>query len=267
MPTSVPGSGQPIIEVRNLRKTYGPKVAVDDVSFSVQPGEIFGILGTNGAGKSTTVECLAGLRTPDHGTVRVLGVDPQARPDVIRQHVGVQFQESALHDKITVREAVNLFASYYDEPADADQLLRLLSLTKHQDKHFAALSGGLKQRVSIALALVGRPKVAILDELTTALDPAARRQTWELVKRVRDAGVTVLLVTHFMDVAEYLCDRLVIIDAGVVVAAGTPRELTSALGEGTSLEDVFLAHTGFAYDAGTDTDAASDDLDDLDDVA
>lgn len=220
---------QPIVEVRNLRKTYGDKVAVDDVSFAVEPGEIFGILGPNGAGKTTTVETLAGLRHADGGTVRVLGIDTQRNPGAVRDHLGVQLQEAALHDKITVGEALRLFAAFYDDPADPDELLELLDLTPHAGVQFARLSGGQRQRLSIALALVGNPRVAILDELTTGLDPQARRSTWDLVERVRATGVTILLVTHFMDEAERLCDRLVVIDGGRVVAEGTPAGLIDGL--------------------------------------
>ncbi|MCB7136261.1 ABC transporter ATP-binding protein [Cellulosimicrobium marinum] len=233
---TLPDGASPVVEVRNLHKTYpGPtgsdarKVAVEDVSLTVAAGEIFGILGPNGAGKTTTVECVAGLREADGGTVRVLGVDPQAHPERVRDHVGVQLQESALNEKITVEEAMRLFASFYAEPGDVEELLALLDLAEHRRVAFAKLSGGQKQRLSIALALVGNPRVAILDELTTGLDPQARRATWDLVERVRDRGVTVLLVTHFMDEAERLCDRLVIIDAGRVVAQGSPAELIDAL--------------------------------------
>ncbi len=232
----VPDAAAPVVEVRNLRKTYpGPKgstdrkVAVEDVSFSVERGEIFGILGPNGAGKTTTVECLAGLREADGGTVRVLGVDPQADPAAVRDAVGVQLQEAALNEKMTVDEAMRLFASFYGSPSDTEELLDLLDLAEHRAVRFGKLSGGQKQRLSIALALVGNPRAAILDELTTGLDPAARRATWELVERVRDRGVTILLVTHFMDEAERLCDRLVIIDHGRVVAAGTPAELIDSV--------------------------------------
>ncbi|MGF0118184.1 ABC transporter ATP-binding protein [Promicromonospora sp. Marseille-Q5078] len=225
----------PIVEVTNLRKTYGPKVAVDDVSFAVQPGEIFGILGPNGAGKTTTVETLAGLRTADGGTVRVCGIDTQRDPAAVRDILGVQLQEAALHDKITVGEAVRLFAGFYENPADPDELLAMLDLTPHADRRFAKLSGGQKQRLSIALALIGNPEIAILDELTTGLDPQARRNTWDLVERVRDRGVTILLVTHFMEEAERLCDRLVIIDAGNVVAEGTPQELIDGLEGGRAV--------------------------------
>jgi ABC-2 type transport system ATP-binding protein len=220
---------QPIVEVRNLRKTYGDTAAVDDVTFAVEPGEIFGILGPNGAGKTTTVETLAGLRQADSGTVRVLGIDTQRHPGAVRDHLGVQLQEAALHDKITVGEALRLFASFYADPADPDELLGLLDLTPHADVQFGRLSGGQKQRLSIALALVGNPRIAVLDELTTGLDPQARRATWDLVERVRGTGVTILLVTHFMDEAERLCDRLVVIDAGRVVAEGTPAGLIDGL--------------------------------------
>ncbi|HEV6954327.1 MAG TPA: ABC transporter ATP-binding protein [Promicromonospora sp.] len=220
----------PVVEVSHLRKTYPPsRTAVADVSFDVARGEIFGILGPNGAGKTTTVECLAGLRRADGGTVRLLGRDPQADPRSVREHVGIQLQEAALHDKITVGEALDVFGSFYAEQADPAELLDLLDLTAHRNQQFGKLSGGQKQRLSIALALVGRPQVAVLDELTTGLDPAARRATWDLVERVRDAGVTVLLVTHFMDEAERLCDRLVVIDGGRVVAQGTPSALIEGL--------------------------------------
>lgn len=226
----------PVVEVDHLRKTYPaakrggtPKTAVTDVSFQVARGEIFGILGPNGAGKTTTVECVSGLRHADGGTVRVLGQDPQADPASVREHVGVQLQEAALHDKITVAEALDVFGSFYAQRADPAELLELLDLTAHRHQQFGKLSGGQKQRLSIALALVGKPQVAILDELTTGLDPAARRATWDLVERVRDSGVTVLLVTHFMEEAERLCDRLVVIDGGLVVAEGTPSALIDGL--------------------------------------
>jgi ABC-2 type transport system ATP-binding protein len=225
----------PVVEVTNLRKTYAPSATdrpapgVHDVSFAVDAGEIFGILGPNGAGKTTAVECLAGLREADDGTLRVLGADPQASPERIRDDLGIQLQESQLQDKITVEEALRLYAAFYADPMNIDELLTLLDLQDKRRTQFARLSGGQRQRLSIALALVGRPKVAILDELTTGLDPAARRATWELVERVRATGVTILLVTHFMDEAERLCDRLVIIDHGRVVAAGTPAELIGGL--------------------------------------
>ncbi|MCM3661741.1 ABC transporter ATP-binding protein [Georgenia satyanarayanai] len=218
---------EPVIEVRHLRKTYRDRVAVADVSFDVHPGEIVAVLGRNGAGKTTTVETVAGLRTADGGEVRVLGVDPQRHPELIREHVGIQLQEAKLPPKITVAEAVELYASFYAEPVDAEELLELLGLTEHRDRRFERLSGGLQQRLSIALALVGNPRIAILDELTTGLDPQARRETWALIDGVRRRGVTILLVTHFMDEAEHLSDRVVVIDGGRVVADGTPAELAA----------------------------------------
>ncbi|MEV6906394.1 ABC transporter ATP-binding protein [Amycolatopsis sp. NPDC051071] len=233
----------PLIEVTNLRKTYGEHVAVDDVSFHVEQGEIFGILGTNGAGKTTTVECLQGLRTPDSGSISVLGLDPKADHTALRQRLGSQLQESRLPEKLKVHEALDLYASFYTNPADPADLLAKLGLTGQRNKYFGKLSGGQKQRVSIALALIGRPEVAVLDELTTGLDPHARRDTWKLVEAVRETGVTVLLVTHFMDEAERLCDRLAIFDAGRVVAAGTPLELRDRTGK-TTLDDAFVTLTG-----------------------
>ncbi|MFB9684831.1 ABC transporter ATP-binding protein [Amycolatopsis plumensis] len=232
----------PLIEVTDLRKRYGTRVAVDGVSFTVERGEIFGILGTNGAGKTTTVECLQGLRQTDGGTISVLGLDPAADHAALTRRVGVQLQESQLPAKLRVREALELFASFYPEPADIDVLLEQLDLSEHARSSFGKLSGGQKQRVSIALALVGQPELAILDELTTGLDPHARRETWRLVEGVRATGVTVLLVTHFMDEAERLCDRVAIFDAGRVVATGTPTELRAAAGAST-LDDAFVSLT------------------------
>jgi ABC-2 type transport system ATP-binding protein len=226
---------EPVIQVVDLHKHYGDVHAVDGVSFDVAGGEIFGILGPNGAGKTTTVECVAGLRTADAGTVRVLGADPQSDPASVREVLGVQLQESALHAKITVAEALHLYASFYAHPADPEELIEVLDLGSSRDKGYGKLSGGQKQRLSIALALVGNPKVAILDELTTGLDPAARRATWDFVERVRERGVTILLVTHFMDEAERLCDRLVVIDYGRIVAQGSPAELIDGLDAGRAV--------------------------------
>ncbi|WP_410587425.1 ABC transporter ATP-binding protein [Amycolatopsis sp. lyj-23] len=232
----------PLIEVTDLRKCYGNRVAVDGVSFTVERGEIFGILGTNGAGKTTTVECLQGLRRADGGTISVLGLDPAADHVALTRRVGVQLQESRLPAKLRVREALELFASFYPDSADVDVLLDQLGLRDHARSYFGKLSGGQKQRVSIALALVGQPELAILDELTTGLDPHARRETWQLVEGVRATGVTVLLVTHFMDEAERLCDRVAIFDAGRVVATGTPAELRATAGAAT-LDDAFVSLT------------------------
>jgi ABC-2 type transport system ATP-binding protein len=220
----------PVIEVSGLHKEYGPKVAVDDVSFTVEAGEIFGILGPNGAGKTTTVECVTGLRTPDRGRISVLGLDPERDHAELREQVGVQLQDSQLPDKIRVREALELYASFYQQPADADELINRLGLSDRRDASFDKLSGGQKQRLSVALALIGTPKVAVLDELTTGLDPAARREVWGLISDIRANGVTVVLVTHFMEEAERLCDRLAVIDHGRVIATDTPSGLAGRAG-------------------------------------
>ncbi|MFD8802268.1 ABC transporter ATP-binding protein [Streptomyces atroolivaceus] len=213
------------LEVRNLHKRYGHHVAVNDVSFAVEEGEIFGIIGPNGAGKTTTVECIAGLRKPDSGSISVLGIDPAKGRAEVRERLGVQLQESSLPDAIKVAEALELYSSFYRDPADWRELMERVGLTQKRNAHYKALSGGQKQRLSIALALVGNPKVAILDELTTGLDPQARRDTWSLIERVRDTGVTILLVTHFMDEAERLSDRIAVIDGGRVAAVDTPAGL------------------------------------------
>lgn len=222
----------PVVRAEHLRKTYGSTVAVDDVSLTVERGEIYGVLGRNGAGKTTTVEMIAGLRTPDAGTVRVLGLDPTRDAAALHERVGLQLQESALPDRLRVREALELYASFYADPADPDDLLDLLGLRAKQDTAFRHLSGGQKQRLSVALALVGRPELAILDELTTGLDPHARRETWAVVEAVRDSGVTIILVTHLMEEAERLCDRIALVAAGRVAVVGTPAEVvTMARGE------------------------------------
>lgn len=219
-----------IIEVTNLHKRYGDTVAVADVSFAVESGEIFGILGPNGAGKTTTVECVTGLRAPDRGSITVLGLDPGRHPARLREQVGVQLQESRLQDRLRVGEAIDLYRSFYRRPADGQELLDLLGLAGKRRSRYRDLSGGQKQRLSIALALIGSPTVVVLDELTTGLDPQARRDTWGLVERVRDRGVTVILVTHFMDEAERLCDRIAVIDSGRVVALDTPAGIVARAG-------------------------------------
>lgn len=219
-----------VIDMHGLRKTYGPLVAVDGLDLTVEEGEIFGIVGPNGAGKTTTVECVTGLRIPDSGTIRVLGRDPRTDRAEIRQRVGVQLQECALPAKIRVREVLELFASFYRRSADISELAEALGLTGHLGVYYRELSGGLKQRLSIALALVGNPEVAVLDELTTGLDPHARQETWALIESVRARGVTVVVVTHSMEEAERLCDRVAVIDRGRLVACGTPTELTQLSG-------------------------------------
>ena len=216
-----------VIEVEGLHKAYGDHVAVEDVGLEVRAGEIFGLLGPNGAGKTTTVECLQGLRRRGRGRVRVLGLDPDRDGDRLRRRIGAQLQSSALPDRLRVGEALWLFARDQDGAPPLDQLGRRWGLEGLWRRPFAKLSGGERQRLFIALALVNRPEVVFFDELTTGLDPQARRATWDLVRRVRDDGATVVLVTHFMEEAEQLCDRVAIVDQGRVVATGTPPELVA----------------------------------------
>src|SRR6266571_4125841 len=227
--------GLPAVEIRNLRKTYGTLVAVDDVSFSVAEGEIFGILGPNGAGKTTTVECAIGLRSADAGTVRLLGLDPRTDGDEIHEIVGVQLQAGALPGKLRVGEILDEYQSFYREPADVGELVEVLGLGPKRGDYYRSLSGGQRQRLSVALALIGRPKIAILDEMTTGLDPQARRDTWELIEGIRDRGVTIVLVTHFMEEAERLCDRVALIDNGRVVALDAPAALADRARGGKSV--------------------------------
>ena len=226
------------VVVDHLRKQYGATVAVDDVSFSVAEGEIFGIIGPNGAGKTTTVECISGLRVPDSGSISVLGHNPKNVRAELHKLVGVQLQESSLPPRMTVWEALDLFASFYSDPLDPEGLLETLGINEKRNTKFKQLSGGQKQRLSIALALVGNPKIAILDELTTGLDPDARRETWGLIEHVRDRGVTVILVTHYMDEAERLCDRVALITRGRLAALDTPSDLGFREGGGTQIEFV-----------------------------
>jgi ABC-2 type transport system ATP-binding protein len=219
-----------VIEVDNLRKRYGPHVAVEDVSFQVRQGEIFGLLGRNGAGKTTTVECLQGLRRADGGRVRVLGLDPQRQTQQLRRRIGCQLQEAALPDRLKVWEALDLFASLAPGGPDWRVLMDQWGLTDRRTTSFAGLSGGQRQRLFVALALVNDPEVVFLDELTQGLDPAARRVAWGLIRAIRDRGTTVVLVTHYMDEAEQLCDRIAVVDGGRVVATDTPQGLISRFG-------------------------------------
>jgi ABC-2 type transport system ATP-binding protein len=221
---------EPAIKVQNLVKKYGNFAAVDDVSFSIREGEIFGLIGPNGAGKTTTVECISGLRVPDSGSISIYGFSPRKDRDEIRKFLGVQLQESAMPPRLKVGEAVNLFASFYPDPLDPDKLLDSLGISNIKNSGFKKLSGGQKQRLSIALALVGNPKIAILDELTTGLDPEARRETWALIEGIRNRGVTVILVTHFMDEAERLCDRLALINRGKLAVLDTPEAIAALAG-------------------------------------
>jgi ABC-2 type transport system ATP-binding protein len=220
-------SGEAAVEVRGLRKVYGDFVAVDDVSLSIADGEIFGILGPNGAGKTTIAECLIGLRLADGGFIRVLGLDPVRDREELHQVVGAQLQASALPAKLRVGEIIDLYRSFYDRPADADELVEALGLDAKMSAYYRSLSGGQRQRLAVVLALIGRPKVAVLDEMTTGLDPEARHDAWGLIEGVRDRGVTIVLVTHFMDEAERLCDRVAFVDRGHIVALDTPARLAA----------------------------------------
>jgi ABC-2 type transport system ATP-binding protein len=223
------------VEVRGLHKRYGDTVAVADVSFRVATGEIYGLLGPNGSGKTTTVECIQGLRRADGGALDVFGLDPRTAPMEVRRLVGSQLQSSALPDRIKVWEALRLFARIAHGNPPWEHLIEEWGLAERRDAAFGDLSGGQRQRLFVALALVARPRLVILDEMTTGLDPAARRVAWELVAAVRERGATVLLVTHFMDEAERLCDRMAILRGGRIVAEGTTGELVAAFGHGSTV--------------------------------
>jgi ABC-2 type transport system ATP-binding protein len=227
---NLPGPHEEVVTVQHLVKRYGEFAAVNDISFSIKEGEIFGVIGPNGAGKTTTVECISGLRTPDSGSISVNGISPQKDRNRIREFVGVQLQETALPPRLKVGEAVDLFASFYPNPLNPEELLESLGIKQIEDSIYMKLSGGHKQRLSIALALVGRPQIAILDELTTGLDPEARRETWDLIEGIRRRGTTVILVTHFMDEAERLCDRLALINQGTLAVLDTPEAIAATAG-------------------------------------
>src|SRR5690242_13959216 len=215
----------PAIHVASIRKAYGRTVAVDDVSFDVQAGEIFGLIGPNGAGKTTTMECVDGLRVPDRGVVSVLGLDPRRDVYALQERIGVQLQEAQLQKRIKVREAVDFWSSLYRKPVDGDRLIEQLGLSEKRHAWFMTLSGGQKQRLFIALALINDPEVVFLDELTTGLDPQARRKIWDLVRDIRARGKTVFLTTHLMEEAERLCDRVAIIDRGRIIDIDQPQRL------------------------------------------
>jgi ABC-2 type transport system ATP-binding protein len=212
-----------VVTVRGLRKTYGTRVVVDRLDLDVRAGEIVGLVGANGAGKTTTVECIQGLRRPDGGALSVLGHDPVTQAARLRPLVGSQLQDSALPDRLRVAEALALFAT--PRAGDGGELLAQFGLAERRRSVFSSLSGGERQRLFLVLALLNRPRLVILDELTQGLDPAARRNVWAAVRQCRDAGATVLLVTHEMDEAEALCDRIVVMRAGCVLDTGTPAEL------------------------------------------
>jgi ABC-2 type transport system ATP-binding protein len=219
-----------LIEVDGLTKRYGPTDVLDGVSFSVRRGELFGLLGTNGAGKTTTVEILQGLRRADGGSAVVLGLDPATSGDRLRRRIGAQLQDAALPDKLRVGEALRLFASLHVSPRPLDELAEEWDLARLSSRPFGALSGGERQRLFVALALVGRPELVFLDELTQNLDPVGRRHTWDVIRRIRDRGTTVVLVTHDVEEAERLCDRIVVMSRGRVVADGTPAAIVDSLG-------------------------------------
>ena len=219
------------IECRNLRKTYDGKVeAVRGLSLEIQGGECFGLLGPNGAGKTTTIEILEGLLAPTSGEVTILGHTWQKNSREVREWLGISLQETRLSEKLTVRETIELFASFYREPRSADDVLDDLQLGEKADAFVGKLSGGQRQRLAVATALVGNPRILFLDEPTTGLDPQSRRQLWDLIRHFQRAGGTVLLTTHYMDEAERLCDRLAIVDHGQVIAEGTPSDLIDRLG-------------------------------------
>ncbi len=221
----------PVIEVQHLRKTYGDTVAVEDVSLCVEQGEVFALLGPNGAGKSTTVEIMEGHRTPTAGSVSVLGVDPSNGGRDFRNRIGIVLQSSGIEDELTVNEALAIYGSAYTDPRPAGEVLELVGLQSEGDRRVMHLSGGQQRRVDLALGLVGRPEVLFLDEPTTGFDPAARRNSWDLVAGLRNLGTTIVLTTHYMEEAEYLADRVAIIVKGSIVAEGSPGELMEAAGD------------------------------------
>jgi ABC-2 type transport system ATP-binding protein len=213
--------------VRDLRKRYADVAAVAGVSFTIEPGEIFGLLGPNGAGKTTTLECLTGLREPDAGELEICGLDARRQLAAVKQRIGVALQSTALPDKITPREALRLFGSFYAQRSTPEELIARFALTEKADARFDTLSGGQRQRLALALAFVNRPELVFLDEPTTGLDPQSRRELHAAIAQMKQDGYTVLFTTHYLDEAETLCDRVAIIDRGRIVATGTPRELVA----------------------------------------
>ena len=216
-----------VIRCRDLRKFYGDVHAVDGVTFEVGRGEIFGLLGPNGAGKTTTVEMLEGLRSPDGGTLEVLGIDVAAHPDALKERIGVTLQTAELYPKLTIVEVLDLFRSFYRRSLPTEQLIDFLDLGERRNGRTKDLSGGQRQRLAVALALVNDPEVVFLDEPTTGLDPAARRSLWDLVEKLKAQGKTILLTTHYMEEAEALCDRLAIMDHGHLIEMGTVGEVVT----------------------------------------
>ena len=219
------GSSVSKVTVEDLRKRYDGVEAVRGVSFEVRDREVFGLLGPNGAGKTTTVECILGLRDPDEGRIEVCGIDARRHPRAVKQKIGAALQSTALQDKITPREALQLFGSFYEQRAAPGELLERFALTDKADVYFDTLSGGQRQRLALALAFVNRPELVVLDEPTAGLDPQSRRELHAAIARTREDGCTVLLTTHYIEEAERLCDRVAIVDRGRIVATGTPRDL------------------------------------------
>jgi ABC-2 type transport system ATP-binding protein len=225
-----------IIEVNNLEKKYGDVDAVNGVSFNVEQGEVFGILGPNGAGKTTTVEMIEGLRKPNAGSIKVCNIDALKEPQRIKQVIGVQLQATSLYDNIRVKEALDLFGSYYQKSIPSETIMEEVSLTEKKNSQVSKLSGGQKQRLSVGLALVNDPEVIFLDEPTTGLDPQARHNIWSIIEKLRERGKTVVMTTHYMEEAEQLCHRLAIIDQGKIIAMDTPENLINKAGLATSIE-------------------------------
>lgn len=241
----------PAIETTNLRKSYKGRTVVDGVNLRIEPGTTFGILGPNGAGKTTTVEMIGGLRRPESGSISVAGLHPVRDRARLRGVLGMQLQSATLHDALTARELVNLFRSFYPDPRGTGETLEMVDLTARAGTRFQKLSGGQQQRLSVALALVGRPRVVILDEITTGLDPGARRRIWATLENLRSEGITILLVSHAMDEVERLCDRVALLRDGSVLAEDTPRGLTESAGA-ANLEDAFVELTGHTLHEGED---------------
>lgn len=238
---------KPVIVVEDLINRYGNLTAVKGISFEVYENEIFGIVGPNGAGKTSTVECTMGIRHPSSGKIEVLGLDPTKNSIELRRLIGIQLQEGELPYNIKVREALQLFARLYPRPQPVDLLLTQMGIAQKANDYYSQLSGGQKQRLAIALALVSDPQIVVFDELTTGLDPQARRTMWEMVRKIHAMGKTVILITHFMEEAEKLCNRVAFIDNGTIVALDSPANLIQSINHSTpspTLEDVFLSITG-----------------------
>ena len=245
------------IYVSNLRKSYAEVIAVDGLTFQVEEGEIFGMVGPNGSGKTTTIEMIEGLREPDEGRISVLGLDPTKEVYALRERIGIQLQDANIPRRMRVEEALDLFANFYRQPWDWNHLLEDLGLGDKRRAYFSQLSGGQKQRLFVALALVNRPEVVFLDELTTGLDPRARHKIWDLVREIREQGTTIFLTTHYMDEAERLCDRVGIIDRGRMIALDTPTQLVNRLGMATRITFQVNGHVSLEQENGRERHSRS----------